>query len=203
MKPLIILFLLIPLNLFSNEAFVEIYKTHDNGMYGRSEDRDIVLSIKESVFKRHESLQVANDYNYLTSVTIDSEIVNKLDEIFTDKTTIQFGFVKITKDGDIYTIEDDNIFLNFSFSFEKPNKEILVMIATHYETNKSVNDVVTEHYKNNYIIKIHTAENLLFPEAKEITYDEVIIMATIIGDSDQWLWGIHNGKDYLRSLLFD
>ncbi len=51
MKRVLLLLLLSSIHLFSDEAFVEIYKTHDDGLYGLSKSRDIVLSIKESVFK--------------------------------------------------------------------------------------------------------------------------------------------------------
>lgn len=198
-----LLLILIPITLFSKEPFVEIYKTHDNGMYGRSEDRDIVLSIKESVFKRHETLTVDNKYNYLTAVTLNTQVVKKLEELFTNRTSVQKGFVKLSKTEDIYTVEDDNNFLKFSFSFKKPDDDMIKMIERHYYSMQNISDLVTEYYRDNYVIQIHSAENLLFPEAKEITYDEVIIMATIIGDTDQWLWGIHNGEDFLKKLLLD
>lgn len=197
-----LLLLLLPMTLFSTEPFVEIYKTHDNGMYGRSEDRDIVLSVKESVFSRHETLNVDNQYNYLTAVTLNTDVVKKLEHLFENRNSIQKGFVKLSKAGNIYTIEDDNIFLKFSFSLVKPGDEIISMIERHYHTMREISNLVTDYYKDNYVIQIHSAENVLFPEAKEITYDEVIIMATIIGDTEQWLWGIHNGKDYLK-LLFN
>lgn len=202
MRQLFLLLILIPLNLFSAEPFVEIYKTHDNGLFGRSEDRDVILSIKESVFKRYETLPIDNEYNFNTAVTLNSEVVNKLNSIFENRTSAQFGFVKISKSDNIYTIEDDNIFLKLSFSVIEPNDELINMIKRHYHNNKKVSDLVTEYYENNYVINIHSAENILFAEAKEITYDEVMIMATIIGDKNQWLWGIHDGRDYLRTLLF-
>lgn len=202
MRRLLLFILLLPTFIFSTEPFVEIYKTHDNGLYGRSEDRDIILSIKDSVFKRHNTIIADSEYNLLTAVVLDSEVVNRLEERFTGRESIQIGYVKISKSENIYTIEDDNLFLSFSFSIEKPNKEILDVIANHYEKMPEIRENVLEHYKNNYVIRIFSAENLLQSEAKEITYDEALVMATIIGDKDQWLWGIHNGTDYLRPLLF-
>lgn len=202
MKRFYLLLILVPSLLFSNSSFVEIYKTHDNGMYGRSEDRDIILSIKKSVFKRHETLQVDNSYNFLTAVTLNNEVVLKLQSMLKSKDSVQIGYVKISKNNNIYTIEDDSLFLSFSFSLEKPNREVIGVIENYYSKLPIIKNIVKNYYIDNYIIRIHSAENLLQPEAREITYDEVTIMATIIGDRDQWLWGIHNGKDYLRSLLF-
>lgn len=190
------------ITLFADEAFVQVYQTHDNGLYGRSEERDMLLSIKESVFVRYETLETEEEFNFLTGVVLDSITVNNLENMMKDRESKQIGYIKISRKDNIYTIEDDNIFLSFSFSFEKPSTEIINVIENHYYDNPQVLNDVKEHYLNNYVIRIHSAENILKPEAKEITYDEALIMATIIGDKEQWLWGIHNGRDYLKDLLF-
>jgi len=204
MKPFLILILLtISINIFSlDEPFVEIYQTHDNGLYGRSEDRDMLLSIKESVFVRFETLKAEQEYNFLTGVVLSSTTVNNLESMLQGKNSVQVGFIKISKSENVYTIEDDNLFLSFSFSVEKPTDEIISVIENHYKNLPEVLESVKNHYLENYVIRIHSAENILRPEAKEITYDEALIMATIIGDKEQWLWGIHNGRDYLKELLF-
>ncbi|QEN04870.1 hypothetical protein EW093_09185 [Thiospirochaeta perfilievii] len=204
MKPFLILILLtISINIFSlDEPFVEIYQTHDNGLYGRSEDRDMLLSIKESVFVRFETLKAEQEYNFLTGVVLSSTTVNNLESMLQGKNSVQVGFIKISKFENVYTIEDDNLFLSFSFSVEKPTDEIISVIENHYKNLPEVLESVKNHYLENYVIRIHSAENILRPEAKEITYDEALIMATIIGDKEQWLWGIHNGRDYLKELLF-
>lgn len=202
MRKLLLLFLLLPMTLMANAPFVEVYQTHDNGLYGRSEDRDIVLSIKDSVFQRHDTIEVDDEYNFLTAVVIDHKTVEELNEVMNGGGT-QVGFVKMTKEDEIFTVEDDNLFLQFSFSFHRVNMEILEIIESYYQNMPEIRDRVIDHYKMNYVIKIHSAENLLQSEAREITYDEVMIMATIIGDRDQWLWGIHDGRAYLEDLLFD
>ena len=200
----LLLTLILSINLHSDDkTFVEIYQTHDNGKFGRSEDRDIVLSIKESVFKRHRTLQANPELDLLTAVVLDSRVAKKLASLFVSENSVHFGYIKITKDGEVYTIEDDSIFLTFSFSLEKVNKQLLSVISTHYAKLPMVRDIVLEHYNENYVIRIHSAENLLKPEAREITYDEALVMATIIGDCDQWLWGIHDGRGYLEDLLLD
>lgn len=205
MKNLIILLLiLVTFSSFSEEKppFVEIYQTHDNGLYGRSEDRDMLLSIKESAFKRYKTLPAEKEYNFLTGVVLDTTTVNNLDSMMEGRETLQVGFIKISREDKVYTVEDDNLFLSFSFSVEKPSEEIIKVIEEHYRTLPQVMNDVKKHYMDNYVIRIHSAENILRPEANEITYDEALIMATIIGDKDQWLWGIHDGRDYLKDLLF-
>jgi len=200
---IIYLFISISAHLFSEPPFVEIYKTHDDGLYGRSEGRDIILSLKESVFKKSETLNVKDDENFLTAVVLDSKIEEKLSSLFKNKTTIQMGYIKLSKENNIYTVNDDNIFLSFSFSLEKPQSDLLEIIDKYYMNSPMYNKIVSDHYNANYVIRIHSAENILRSEAREITYDEAIVMATIIGDKDQWLWGIHDGSDYLKELLFD
>ncbi len=65
-RVLFLIILLTSINLFSDEPFVEIYKTHDNGLYGLSTGRDIVLSIKHSVFSRFNSIEVNDELDFLT-----------------------------------------------------------------------------------------------------------------------------------------
>lgn len=204
MKRYLLLLLLLPaISLYTEEKpFVEIYKTHDNGLYGRSEDRDMVLSIKKSIFKRHKTLKANKDLDFLTAVVIDTKIVNELERRFKNRNYCQIGFIRITKDNGIYSVEDDNLLLSFSFSYEKPSDNVIGIIENHYPRTSKYRKIVSDHYKENYIIRIHSAENIILPEAQEITYDEALIMATIIGDEDQWLWGIHDGRNYLEELLF-
>ncbi|MGL1892794.1 MAG: hypothetical protein OCD02_14275 [Spirochaetaceae bacterium] len=197
------LLVLLSVNIFSNDSFVEIYKTHDNGLYARSEDRDIILTVKDSTFKRYQTLPADPMLDFLTAVVLRTEVVDKLDSLLENRDQVQLGFVKISKEGSIYTVDDDNLFLSFSFSVEKPNMDVIKIIENHYKLLPQIGKSVTEHYNNNYIIRIHSAENILKPEAKEITYDEALLMATIIGDDEQWLWGIHDGSDYLATLLLD
>lgn len=204
MKQLFLPFLiLLAINIYSDEPFVKIYQTHDNGIYGRSEDRDIVLTVKESVFKRFNSLDINPEIDSLTAVVIRSSVVKMLEERFEKMDSLQIGYVHLSKKGNIYRIQDDNIFLDLSFSFEKPNDLIIKAIEDHYPETSKYRKIVSDHYKDNYVIKIHRAENILKPEAQEITYDEALVMATIIGDKDQWLWGIHDGRGYLEDLLLD
>ncbi len=200
-KCLIFILFLLSLNIYSQEPFVQIYKTHDNGLYGRSEDRDMLLSINSSVFKRFETIEADNEYNFITGVVIAEETINTLESALESTDTLQIGFVKISRKDDIITIEDDNLFLKFSFSYIRPNEEVINIIKEHYKNLPQIQNSVVDHYNKNYIIRIHSAENILNPEAEEITYDEALIMATIIGDNDQWLWGIHNGSGYLKLLL--
>lgn len=203
MKKLItILLTVISFSIYSDEKpFVQIYKTHDNGLYGRSEDRDMILSVKKSIFKRFDTLEANSELNFLTAVVLDTSVVNELEKQFVGRESIQIGFVKISKDKNIYTIEDDNNFLKFSFSYEKPGEEILFVISDHYPRTSKYRKIVTDHYKENFVLRVHSAENVLMSEAREITYDEALLMATIIGDKDQWLWGIHDGANYLEELL--
>ncbi len=184
------------------EPFVQIYKTQDNGLYARSEDRDIILTVEDSSFKRYKTLDADPALDFLTAVVLDAETVQRLEMLLYNKDSFQNGFAKVSKKDNIYTIDDDNLFLSFSFSVEKPSKEVIKIIEEHYFDQPSIKDQVVNHYNNNYIIRIHSSENILKPEAMEITYHEALIMATIIGDNDQWLWGIHNGRNYLIDLLY-
>jgi hypothetical protein len=202
LKIIIPIAFMLSINLYS-EPFVNIYKTHDNGLYGRSINRDVILSVKDTVFKRYSSVDVKPEHNFITSVVLDSLVVKELENRLENRDFIQIGFVRITKIGNIYHLEDDNIFLDIKFSLEKPDKELIAMVEGFYGPLSKYSKIVGDRYRENYVIRIHRAVNLIDPEVPEITYDEALIMATILGDRDQWLWGIHDGTDYLKNLLFD
>lgn len=197
MKLKICLLLCMSFTGYASSSFVTIYKNHDNGLFGRSVNRDITLSLHQTVFRRRDTLQVEPDRDYLTAVVLSSEVKERLDRSLGSKGIHRAGFIKIYKKGDIYTLEDDNIMLKLSFSLEKAAEEQIQMIVQHYKDKAPWGDIVSRHYRENYVIRIHEAENVIRPEAREITYDEAVLAATIIGDRDQWLWGIHDGSNYL------
>ena len=114
----------------------------------------MLLSINSSVFKRFETIEADNEYNFITGVVIAEETINTLESALESTDTLQIGFVKISRKDDIITIEDDNLFLKFSFSYIRPNEEVINIIKEHYKNLPQIQNSVVDHYNKNYIIRI-------------------------------------------------
>lgn len=194
MKKIILIFLcfsFIP-HLFAEESLVSIYDEFDNGLFGKSVHRGVIVTIKKSAFSRSETLMVKNEgeVGYLTAVVMTNSTAKKLMD----------GFYKLdhfVSDGyTIYIINKDG--LNFSFSIEKAGENLIDFVSESYKDDKLWHDPLVEYYRDNYVLRIHSAENIFESWTEEITYNEAIVAATLIGDADQWLWGIHDGCDILN-----
>jgi hypothetical protein len=186
---LLILFLIASGTLFAEDPMVSIY----DGLFGKSVHRGVIVSIKKSAFVRSETLDVDNDdeMGYLTAVVMLEKTAKKL-------INGSFGLKEKKVDGfTIYYINKEG--LDFSFSIEKANDKIINMVSNFYSDDEIWHDELVDYYKKNYVIRIHSAENIFDSWTEEITYNEAIVAATLLGDEDQWLWGIHNGSDILNS----
>ncbi len=165
---------------------VSVYDDFDDGRFGRSEYRSILRSVKLDAFSRSETLPVYSpaleEESFLTAVVLSrrdyESLVPRMD---------QQGKILYRRGG-----------LEFTFSLEKPGPEIFQVLKEYYRGPwEDWLEPVTEHYKENYVIRIHTAENIFEPWNDTVTYTEAMLMATVIGDRDQWLWGIHDGLNLL------
>ena len=174
-------------------SVVSIYDEFDDGLFGKSIHRGVIVSVKKSAFARAETLPVKNedDMGYLTAVVINVKNAERLINGF-----YELPF-KLINDQKIYTFNKEGLI--FDFSIEKANNKIIHMVEEHYKDDEVWRDPLIEYYKDNYIIRIHSAENVFDSWSDEITYNEAMVVATLIGDSSQWLWGIHDGSDILNN----
>ncbi len=168
------------------EEMVTVYDDFDDGRFGRSEYRSVLRSVKLSAFARSETLPVLSpaldEESFLTAVVLSGEVYNSLVPLMDDR-----GRILYSRQG-----------LEFVFSLEKPGPAIYEVIEEYYSgTRQYWLEAVTQHYKENYVIRIHSAENIFEPWNDTITYTEALLMATAVGDRDQWLWGIHDGLNLL------
>ena len=159
-----------------------IYDDFDDGRFGRSEYRSVLRCVKLSAFRRSETLPVyspdGDENSYLTAVVLSSRRYEELSSLMDSS-----GLILYRRDG-----------LEFLFSLEKPGESLLSIIDDYYRGSRaSWRDPVRTRYLENYVIRIHSAENIFEPWIDSISYSEALLMATLIGDEDQWLWGIHDG----------
>lgn len=182
----------------TGKEYVTIYEDFDEGQFGRSEYRSVLRSIRLDNFRRTESFAVelheepGKPSSWLTAVVLSAQTVKKLREG-------KIPSVQLAREENgkaVYRFEKEGILIDFSL--ESPPEAMLEMIRKHYANDMRWKDPVVNRYQNNYVIRIHTAENVFEPWIEAISYADALISATLIGDRDQWLWGIHDGNALLE-----
>lgn len=171
---------------FPLEKSVTIYDDYDDGRFGRSEFRSVMRTVKLDAFSRSETLPVYSsaleEDSFLTAVVLSSQRYDQLIPRMDSR-----GIIRFEKEG-----------ILFSFSLEKPGEELLSILDEYYQGPwRKWRDPVRNHYLNNYVIRIHSAENVFEPWNDTVSYSEAMLMATLIGDKDQCLWGIHDGLNLI------
>lgn len=181
------------MNRDGDKEIVSIYDDFDDGSYGRSEYRSVLRTVKMSAFARTKTHPVASpaweETSHLTAVVLSLEREEEIRQgAYSSILRVMDGVYYYRRGG-----------LDFSFTLEKAGEEIRALLEEYYQgRNADWLEPVWNHYQENYIIRIHSAENIFEPWREVIQYREAILMATLIGDRDQWLWGIHDGIDILK-----
>lgn len=174
------------------EPVVSIYDEFDDGLFGKSRHRGVIVSVKKAAFARSESLDVEQEGEpgYITAVVMGRETGDNLLAGYYDlpyETHLGHRVYTYSRDG-----------LEIAFSIEKAKETMIRMVSDFYSKDQVWHDPLVEYYSVNYVIRIHKAENVFESWNDEITYNEAMVAATLLGDRDQWLWGIHNGSDILN-----
>lgn len=200
-KSLLLLSLLFfSINIFADQI-VNIWADNSPVTLGVSKERVWLKSYFLSNFEYYSTINTESRVGVPTIVTVSRELYFLLDELLKHKESFSKGTSTISKLGDIYTFVDSSIQLEISFSLEKPGKEVLNIIAMTYKDDPKTKKIVTDHYLESWIIRIHSAENAIEPDLNSLDFDDILISATIIGEKFQWLWGVHDGVDYIYNSL--
>ena len=182
--------------LWSQEGtFVSIYDDISDSVYGRSASRSIVRGVRLDRFGLYRTLAVEKDLlddsgegGFLTPLVFSDAKKNRLD-------AGEFGVVTSTGDG-LFRLSSNGT--DISFSLEKPGEDLYREIEDYYMDWPDWLEPVKEHYRDNWVIRIHRAENVFEPWIDRITYNEALLAASLIADREQWLWGVHDGADILE-----
>lgn len=200
-KICLVLAVLLNLNTLFSDDIVNIWADHSSELYGVSKERVWLKSYFLSNFEYYTTLNTESNRGVLTAVTASRELYFLLDNLLKYENMYTQGSITLSKKENIYNFKDDTYKLDISFSLEKAGDEIFDTISKVYDTDKKTRDVVTAHYMESWVIRIHRAENVSSPDLNSLEFDDVLISATIIGESFQWLWGLHDGVDYLYKVL--
>ena len=175
------------------EPVVSIYDEFGDGLFGKSIHRGVVVSVKRAAFARAETLAVRQEgeEGFLTAVVMRAETAEKL---FTGDFALPSAMTASGRR--VFTFRRDG--LDISFSLEKAGEKMISMVSDFYKNDEKWHDPLVKHYRQNYVIRIHRAENIFDSWSEDISYNEAMVAATLLGDDDQWLWGIHDGADILN-----
>lgn len=190
---------------------VTIYADHDNGLYGRSLYRTLLLTVRDALFKRTDTYYVSKEIgSYLTGVIVNATTVAVLQEVMQSGQTLFLGDYEIsldtsvqspTPESPVYRFRNNRQQLDTSFSVEKAPGDLVTVIQQFYTNDPKNRDLVVNYYKDNYILRIFAAENFIDPWNHDISMNEALVMATYLGDLEQPLWGIADGNANLARAL--
>lgn len=195
----------------SRPGQVSIYADHDNGLYGRSLYRTLVLTVRDPLYKRTDTYYVSKEIgSYLTAVLLSGDTVTVLRETMQSGQTMFLGEYEIEIDrsvqspvpeSPVYRFRNNAYQLDMSFSVEKPSDELIKLIQQFYADDPKNRQLVEDAYKSGYVIRIFAAENFIDPWNHDISMNEALVMATYIGDLEQPFWGVADGNAHLARAL--
>jgi hypothetical protein len=181
---------------------VEIYTDFQPGKFGQAAERAAVKTL--GGFDAAKTLAAPDPDGVLTALVLDYRVVEALTAFLTDYHERRLGsawmWLEEAAGRKIFHYYEDSRGLAFSFSAEKPPAAMLSFIENFYQRDPANRRDVAEHYRKNYVIRVHSAENIIDPWIGGISFEEALVIATLIGDTHQELWGIHDGKGLLRDL---
>lgn len=187
-------FLLIPflatlLSIVGAQESVVVYHDFVEDALGRSPYREILVSINPIAFTRTSTMDIPEEGGWLTAVFVSRDT-----ELLLDSGMLPISSY-IEKIAGVYYLNYNGI--ECRFSLEPPTKELFDLVDIAYRNDESSRQFVTNWYKEGRLVRIYSAENIINPETTGITYDEAMIMATLLGDKVQWFWGIHDAYSLL------
>jgi len=184
---------------FSEDPKVSIYRDYDDGLFGRSLYRGVIFSVKLESFQRYETLPVKDMDGHGTGDGLTAYLLsgNRAEDLAAGRGD---GVTILDRDKRLYLYEKEGI--SIQFSLEPAPGDLFDEIRRTYSgrytdvayTEQLIREV-SDSYNSAYVIRIHRAENVYRPQYTGIDYEDILISASLIGDSFQPLWGIHDGND--------
>lgn len=175
---------------------VTVYGDNDPELYGRAMLRIDPVSMDLSSFHSYDTI-MAPQPGIDTAVVMEAMIYDILEDKLKDIRHVNLDDYIIDRDYSIdltvYTVTFKKYGLGITFSLHKPGEGVLAQIRQVYKSDDYWRPRVLDRYNDNYIIRIHSCEDIYNTSKKEVSFQEALIAATILGDSEQWLWGIHDG----------
>jgi len=187
----------------AQDEAVSIYTRFSAAEWGRTGERNQITRIDFSEFLRAPVLKAPPAEGYLTAVLVDGRIISAVMEKMTPGQTVgdgQASFSWIVREGrQAFQIRDDRWGLDLVFSLEEAPEAMLESIAALYRLDSLNRTLVLQEYREKRVIRIFQASDVLEKDGR-LSFGEALAAATLIGDTFQPLYGIHDGRGYLRNL---
>ncbi len=184
-------------------ADIEIYAGFKPELYGAALDRTEVRHYPLELFCRSGTADAPPE-GILTVVTFNGSVRADLLELLSLEEKIidtRFSLSKTNISGhDVFYLTYTPSGLDIAFSLEKPTSRIYDVIDRIYVDRPDAAREVKKHYSDNYLVRIHRAENIIRPDRDILEFEEALVSATVIGESFQHLWGVHDGNDLLGNI---
>jgi hypothetical protein len=189
------------------DQFVYAYRDADPALFGHSYNRNDPIKLDIFLFDKSRTMPVENG-GYLTAVTLQRRVKESLDALLAANPYIIIdgrSLRLVSRGGSeqseeplyVYREHERGIFIGFTL--EKAPQQLLDFINLFYRNEPSIAEVVTNYYKENYVIRIVQAENV-YSGNDVPTLEDILFNATLLGDNFQQLLGMHDGLNYLSAL---
>ncbi len=184
--------------------FVEIYAAADTSLFGRASSRIEVIKTPFNAFRDAKTFPVQETSE--TALLMQSHTVRLLErmaelhsEASSQSDMNDFSSMKVEKlDQDVFRISHMDLGFSATFRFEKPSAAFLEQIKSYYR-NVYWQEEVEAAYRENYVITVLEAEDILKPYGR-VDFLDAMISASLIAAKDQPLWGMHDGAGLLDGL---
>jgi len=181
-------------------ADIEIYAGFKPELFGAALDRTEVRHYPLELLSRSARVDAPPE-GILTVVTFSSSVRADLLELLSLEEKVVDNGLSLSKTNisghDVFYLSYTPSGLDIAFSLEKPTSQIYDVIDRIYIERPDAAREVKKHYSDNYLVRIHGAENFIRPDRDMLEFEEALVSATVIGESFQHLWGVHDGNDLL------
>ncbi len=186
----------------------EIYAGFSQDVFGRTGRRDQVDRFARPDFLDADYTELPADHpGHLTAVHLQRDTRCTLEALTQWQNPLTWCSLTLSRIQEaeapapaVYRLVSPEDSIRILFSVERPGTELLGEVAALYQSMDQPGwaEKVTRHYQENYVLRIRGGED--FNGNGRLDYREALAAASLLGDAEQWLWGIRDGSDYLAPL---
>lgn len=177
-----------------------MYQDADPALFGRTSNREEVMTVDFDTFLLIDTKELTRPVT--TAILVQKGIKEVLYQVTAEIGKVELGDVVITRNENsaVFFLEYKKYGLEFSFSLDTASDAILEVVRDAYSHDEEWQKRLVNRYEENFVVTIHSAEQITPSFASNSDFTNAMVMASIIGDSSQWLWGIRDCYGLLDAL---
>jgi hypothetical protein len=185
---------------------VSVYGDFQEKLFGRSEKRNPeTLRSYGLASLSHGRFKSFGPDGVLTAVVLERRTAMKLRDAAGSGQGAALGggrlWIEKKTGRETFNFHNPASGLRFAFSLEEPDKRVLGIIGQAYRRDPATRAQVEDRYRRNYVVRLLGANGFLSPRSERPLFEEALVFATLIGDRDQWLYGLHDGNAFFTDLV--